>query len=66
MSAHSEHTWKRTTIVASVKWTANEKGNSVWVANFTDEESMQRFMQQPAVKVLSVTLRNDPYKVLDE
>ena len=63
MSAHSEHTWTTTTIAATVEWREME-GSAVWHATFTDEESMSRFMQQPKVKVLGVTLRNDPLKVL--
>ena len=63
MSAHSDHTWKKTTIAATVEWREME-GNAVWHATFTDEESMGRFMQQPQVKVIGVTLRNDPLKVL--
>jgi len=63
MSAHSEHTWKKTTIAATVEWREME-GSAVWHATFTDEGSMKRFMEKPGVKVLGVTLRNDPLKVL--
>lgn len=63
MSAHSEHTWKTTTIAATVEW-RDVEGYDVWHATFTDEGSMKRFMEKPGVKVLGVTLRNDPLKVL--
>jgi len=59
MSAHSEHTWKRTTIASSVKW-VDTLGNH-WVANFLNEEMQNRFMAQKNVRVLSVEFRNDPY-----
>ena len=65
MSADSEHTWTTKTIAATVKW-RDVGGYDVWHATFTDEESMKRFMQQPDVKVLGVTLRNDPLKVLPD
>lgn len=56
-------TWTKATIAATVKWTEAEGGDAVWHATFTDKESMKKFMQQPAVKVLQVKCTIDPHYV---
>tara|TARA_A200000159_G_scaffold157304_1_gene173252 strand:- start:166 stop:396 length:231 start_codon:yes stop_codon:yes gene_type:complete len=55
-------TWPKKTIVATVKW--RDVGGytyspDIWHATFTDEESMKKFIQQPAVKVLGVMFKTD-------
>jgi hypothetical protein len=62
MSAHSEHTWTKTTIVSTVRW-VDTLGNR-WDATFLTEEDQDRFTAQDTVQVLSIKFREDPYKVL--